>query len=74
MGFEVATERSFGSAGNKILKAALEKLNVPVVADEGYTTQTKDYTSYLLNIKKSKADVLVPYMREVGSCVYALKP
>jgi branched-chain amino acid transport system substrate-binding protein len=53
---------AFGSGGNDLLKQAFAKDNIPVVADEGYTTATKDYTSYLEKIKSSGADTLMTYM------------
>jgi branched-chain amino acid transport system substrate-binding protein len=53
---------AFGSAGNDLLKSALQKDGAQVVSDQGYTTATKDYTSYLENIKSSGADVLATYM------------
>jgi len=53
---------SFGSAGNKLLQAAFQKDGATVVSDQGYTTATKDYTSFLENIKSSGATVLDTYM------------
>ncbi len=53
---------AFGSAGNDLLKAALQKDGASVVSDQGYTTATKDYTSFLENIKSSGADTLATYM------------
>jgi branched-chain amino acid transport system substrate-binding protein len=53
---------AFGSAGNNLLKAALEKDGAQVVSDQGYTTATQDYTSFLEKIKSSGADTLGTYM------------
>lgn len=53
---------AFGASGNSLLKAALQADGATVVSDQGYTTATKDYTSYLENIKGSGATVLATYM------------
>lgn len=53
---------AFGSAGNSLLKAALKKDGATIVSDQGYTTATKDFTSYLEQIKSSGADTLETYM------------
>jgi branched-chain amino acid transport system substrate-binding protein len=53
---------AFGSAGNSLLVAALKKDGAQVVSDQGYTTATQDYTSFLEKIKSSGADTLGTYM------------
>lgn len=53
---------AFGSAGNKLLTAALKKDGADVVSDQGYTTATRDYTSFLEKIKSSGADTMETYM------------
>jgi branched-chain amino acid transport system substrate-binding protein len=53
---------AFGSAGNQLLLAALKKAGATVVSDQGYTTATKDYTSFLEKIKSSGATTLETYM------------
>lgn len=53
---------AFGSAGNNLLKAALKKDGAQIVSDQGYTTATQDYTSFLETIKNSGADTLGTYM------------
>ena len=53
---------AFGSAGNKLLTAALKKDGATIVSDQGYTTATRDYTSFLEKIKSSGADTLATYM------------
>jgi len=53
---------AFGSAGNSLLTAALQKAGAQVVSDQGYTTATQDYTSFLEKIKSSNADTLGTYM------------
>lgn len=53
---------AFGSTGNKLLQKALKSDGARIVSDQGYTTGTKDYTSYLANIKHSGADTLETYM------------
>lgn len=55
---------AFGSTGNDLLKAALKKDGADIVSDQGYTTGTKDYTSYLEKIKSSGADTLETYMTD----------
>lgn len=64
---------AFGSAGNKLLKKALIKDGAKVVSDQGYTTATKDYTSYLENIKSSGADTLGTYMTNAEDEAQMLK-
>ncbi len=53
---------AFGSAGNSLAEAALKKAGAQVVSDQGYTTATQDYTSFLETIKSSNADTLGTYM------------
>jgi branched-chain amino acid transport system substrate-binding protein len=53
---------AFGAAGNGLLKAALVKNGAKVVSDQGYTTATRDYTSFLEKVKSSGADTLATYM------------
>ena len=53
---------AFGSAGNSLLEAALKKDGAQVATDQGYSTATQDYTSYLETIKSSGADPLATYM------------
>jgi branched-chain amino acid transport system substrate-binding protein len=53
---------AFGSAGNNLLMSALKKDGAHIVSDQGYTTATQDYTSYLENVKSSGADTLETYM------------
>ena len=52
---------AFGTAGGKTLTAALEKLGVPPVLDQGYANQSQDFTPVVLAIKQSGADVLGSY-------------
>jgi len=52
---------AFGTAGGKALSAALEKLGVPVVLDQGYANQSQDFTPVVLAVKQSGADVLGTY-------------
>jgi len=52
---------AFGTAGGKALTAALEKLGVPPVLDQGYANQSQDFTPVVLAIKQSGADVLGSY-------------
>jgi branched-chain amino acid transport system substrate-binding protein len=53
---------AFGAAGNSLLMGALKKDGAQIVSDQGYTTATQDYTSYLENVKRSGADTLETYM------------
>lgn len=53
---------AFGSAGNNLLIDALKKNGADIVSDQGYTTASQDYTSYLENIQRSGADTLETYM------------
>jgi branched-chain amino acid transport system substrate-binding protein len=52
---------AFGTAGGKALSAALEKLGVPPVLDQGYANQSQDFTPVVLAVKQSGADVLGTY-------------
>lgn len=53
---------AFGAAGNQLLKKAFAKDHATIVSDQGYTTATRDYTSFLEKIKSSGANVLATYM------------
>jgi branched-chain amino acid transport system substrate-binding protein len=53
---------AFGAGGAKALTDALAVLGVTPVLDQGYTSNTQDFTSIVLGIKKSGADVLGTYM------------
>lgn len=64
---------AFGSAGNSLLEAALKKDGAAVTTDQGYTTATKDYTSYLETIKNSGADTLATYMTNAEDEAQMLK-
>ena len=64
---------AFGSTGNDLLKAALEKDGAKIVSDQGYTTGTRDYTSYLEKIKTSGADTLGTYMTNAEDEAQMLK-
>lgn len=64
---------AFGSAGNKLLVAALKKDGASVVSDQGYTTATRDYTSFLEKIKSSGADTLATYMTNAEDEAQMLK-
>jgi branched-chain amino acid transport system substrate-binding protein len=64
---------AFGTAGKNLLVAALKKDNVPVLTEQGYTTATQDYTSYLENIKGSGADTLETYMTNAEDEAQMLK-
>src|SRR5271154_5117188 len=52
---------AFGTAGGKALSAALEKLGMPPVLDQGYANQSQDFTPVVLAVKQSGADVLGSY-------------
>src|SRR6202047_3605377 len=52
---------AFGTAGGKALSEALEKLGAPAVLDQGYATQSQDFTPVVLAIKQSGADILGSY-------------
>jgi branched-chain amino acid transport system substrate-binding protein len=53
---------AFGAGGAKALTDALGALGVTPVLDQGYTSNTQDFTPIVLAIKKSGADVLGTYM------------
>lgn len=55
------TNDAFGTTGNKLLKAALEKDGAKIASDQGFETGTKDFTSYIETIKHSGADTLETY-------------
>jgi branched-chain amino acid transport system substrate-binding protein len=52
---------AFGSSGNKLLTAALDKLGAKVAIDQGYPNQSQDFTPVVLAIKSSGADVIGSY-------------
>jgi branched-chain amino acid transport system substrate-binding protein len=64
---------AFGSAGNQLLKTAFAKDKTPVVSDQGYTTATRDYTSFLEKIKSSGANLLATYMTNAEDEAQMLK-
>lgn len=64
---------AFGSSGNALLDAALKKDGADVVSDQGYTTSTVDYTSYLEKIRSSGADTLATYMTNAEDEAQMLK-
>jgi branched-chain amino acid transport system substrate-binding protein len=64
---------AFGAAGNQLLKTAFAKDNTPVVSDQGYTTATRDYTSFLEKIKSSGANLLATYMTNAEDEAQMLK-
>jgi branched-chain amino acid transport system substrate-binding protein len=64
---------AFGSAGNRLLTDALKKDGADIVGDQGYTTATQDYTSYLENVKRSGADTLETYMTNAEDEAQMLK-
>jgi len=64
---------AFGSAGNNLLIEALKKDGAHIVSDQGYTTATQDYTSYLENVKRSGADTLETYMTNAEDEAQMLK-
>jgi branched-chain amino acid transport system substrate-binding protein len=64
---------AFGSAGNNLLMSALKKDGAHIVSDQGYTTATQDYTSYLENVKRSGADTLETYMTNAEDEAQMLK-
>lgn len=64
---------AFGSAGNKLLQAALKKDGASIVSDQGFTTATRDYTSFLEKIKSSGADTLETYMTNAEDEAQMLK-
>lgn len=64
---------AFGAAGNQLLKTAFTKDGVKIVSDQGYTTATRDYTSFLEKIKSSGADTLATYMTNAEDEAQMLK-
>ena len=64
---------AFGSAGNTLLQAALKKEGATIVSDQGYSTATRDYTSYLEKIKSSGADTVETYMTNAEDEAQMLK-
>jgi len=53
---------AFGQGGAKALTEALQALGVTPVLDQGYTSNSQDFTPIVLAVKKSGADVLGTYM------------
>jgi len=53
---------AFGQGGAKALTEALQALGVTPILDQGYTSNSQDFTPIVLAIKKSGADVLGTYM------------
>jgi branched-chain amino acid transport system substrate-binding protein len=53
---------AFGAGGAKALTDALQALGVSPVLDQGYTSNSQDFTPIVLAIKKSGADILGTYM------------
>jgi branched-chain amino acid transport system substrate-binding protein len=53
---------AFGQGGSKALTEALQALGVDPVLDQGYTSNSQDFTPIVLAIKKSNAEVLGTYM------------
>ena len=53
---------AFGQGGAKALTEALQVLGVTPVLDQGYTSNSQDFTPIVLAVKKSGADVLGTYM------------
>ena len=45
---------AFGTSGNKLLAAALDKLGAKVAIDQGYPNQSQDFTPVVLAIKSSR--------------------
>ena len=52
---------AFGTSGNNLLAAAIEKLGGKVAIDQGYPNQNQDFTPVVLAIKSSGADVIGSY-------------
>jgi branched-chain amino acid transport system substrate-binding protein len=52
---------AFGTSGNNLLAAAIEKLGAKVTIDQGYPNQNQDFTPVVLAIKSSGADVIGSY-------------
>ncbi len=53
---------AFGQGGAKALTEALQALGVTPILDQGYTSNSQDFTPIVLAIKKSGAEVLGTYM------------
>src|ERR1700720_4006560 len=63
---------AFGTAGGKALSDALGKLGAPPVLDQGYPTQSQDFTPVVLAVKQSGADVLGAYFTfKNDPCIFA---
>ncbi len=52
---------AFGTSGNNLLAASIEKLGGKVATDQGYPNQNQDFTPVVLAIKSSGADVIGSY-------------
>ena len=52
---------AFGTSGNKLLAAAIDKAGAKVATDQGYPNQSQDFTPVVLAIKSSGADVIGSY-------------
>ena len=52
---------AFGTSGNNLLAAAIDKLGGKVAIDQGYPNQSQDFTPVVLAIKSSGADVIGSY-------------
>jgi branched-chain amino acid transport system substrate-binding protein len=52
---------AFGTSGNKLLAAAIDKLGAKVATDQGYPNQSQDFTPVVLAIKSSGADIIGSY-------------
>jgi branched-chain amino acid transport system substrate-binding protein len=53
---------AFGQGGAKALTEALQALGVTPVLDQGYNSNSQDFTPIVLAVKKSGADVMGTYM------------
>lgn len=53
---------AFGSGGAKALTEALKALGVAPVLDQGYASNSQDFTPIVLAVKKSGADIIGTYM------------
>lgn len=63
----------FGSAGDQLLKANLQKMGAIVVADEGYQTSTKDFTPFLEHVANAKPEVVALYMTNAEDAAQLLR-
>ena len=52
---------AFGTSGNKLLAASIDKLGAKVATDQGYPNQSQDFTPVVLAIKSSGADIIGSY-------------